>query len=131
MAGHGGRGVAPLLRHPLFVAAAGVYLAYQAATRQGHWVAPGWVASWLADALCMPVVLAVALAVQRAVRGLPQLVLPPSWLLGAWAFVSAWFELLAPVLRPARYTADWRDVLAYGLGTLAFAHWQNRPALGQ
>ncbi|GAA4385229.1 hypothetical protein [Hymenobacter koreensis] len=116
----------PLLRRPLFLAAAGLYGLYQLATRGFHWQPPGPVASWLADALCMPVVLTLALAVQRAVRHQQHLLLPDGWLVGAWLYVSLWFELLAPRWFPARYTADWLDVLAYAGGTLVFRRWLNR-----
>jgi hypothetical protein len=74
----------------------------------------------------MPVVLTLALAVQRLVRQQPQFVLPTSWMFGAWLSFSLWFEWLAPYWQPARYTADWLDVIAYGLGTLFFARWLNR-----
>ncbi|WP_400190611.1 hypothetical protein [Hymenobacter sp. B81] len=128
MAGNGtGRLALLLLRRPLFVAAAALYGLYQLATRWGRWQPPGWAASWLADLLCMPVVLTLALAVQRAWRRQPRFTLPDSWLLAAWLYVSGWFELLAPLLRPDRYTADWLDVLAYGAGTLVFRRWLNRP----
>ena len=130
MAGNDAGGVGHLLRQPLFVASALLYGGYQVATRAGHWVPPGWAANWLADALCIPVVLTVVLAVQRAVRRQPQVVLPNSWLVVAWLYVSVWFELLAPHWQPARYTADWLDVLAYAAGTLAFWQWLNRPAPG-
>lgn len=128
MAGDGGGGVRALLRRPLFWGAAGLYAALQVATRVGHWQPPAWAGSWLADALCMPVVLTLALAVQRAARRQPRLVLPAAWLLGAWLLVSVWFEVLAPRWYPARYTADWLDVAAYAAGTLAFRRWLNRAA---
>ena len=118
------------MRQPLFMVSALLYGGYQIATRVGHWVPPGWAGSWLADALCMPVVLTLVLAVQRAVRRQSQVVLPNSWLVVAWGYVSVWFELLAPHWQPTRYTADWLDVLAYAAGTLAFRQWLNRPAPG-
>lgn len=128
MAGNSGGGVALLLRQPLFVASAGIYAAYQLATRAGHWVPPDWAGRWLADLLCMPVVLTVALAAQRGGRRRPTFTLPDAWLVLAWAFVSVWFEVLAPRWVPARYTADWFDVVAYGLGTWGYRQWLNRPA---
>ncbi|MCC3160257.1 hypothetical protein LJ737_23675 [Hymenobacter sp. 15J16-1T3B] len=125
---HAGRLALAPLHRPLFVTCAGLYAGYQLLTRGLHLPLPSWVTSWLADALAMPVVLTLALVVQRLVRRRPQLVLPASWLWAAWLYVSVWFELLAPWLRPARYTADWLDVLAYALGTWAFQRWLNRPA---
>ncbi|GAB3833831.1 magnesium citrate secondary transporter [Hymenobacter jeollabukensis] len=125
--GHCRLALAPL-RRPLFGASAALYGGIQLLTRGLHQPLPGWVTSWLADALAMPVILTLALVVQRLLRRRPQLVLPDAWLLAAWLYVSLWFELLAPWLRPARYTADWLDVLAYALGTWAFRRWLNRPA---
>lgn len=127
MADNLGRGVAPLLRRPLFVVSTGLYATYQLLSRLLHLPLPGWATSWLADALAMPIILTLALVAQRRLRGLPRFVLPDAWLLLAWVVVSIWFELLAPWLRPARYTADALDVLAYALGTLAFRRWLNRP----
>ena len=126
MAGNSSRGLRQLLLHPLFVACALLYAALQLATRAGHWVPPPWASSWLADALCMPVVLTLALAVQRGVRRRPAVVLPGRWVLLAWAAVSTWFEVVAPRWLPQRHTADWLDVLAYAAGSLAFSVWLNR-----
>lgn len=124
--GHCRLALAPL-RRPLFVAAASLYGLMQLLTRGLRYPLPHWTTSWLADALAMPVILTLALVAQRLLRRQPAFVLPPSWLLAAWLYVSCWFELLAPWLRPARYTADWLDVLAYAAGTLAFGRWLNRP----
>lgn len=124
--GHSRLSWAPL-RRPLFVAAAAGYALIQLFTRGLHLSLPVWVSSWLADALCLPVVLTLALVGQRGWHRRPALVLPDGWLVAAWLYVSLWFELLAPWLRPARYTADWLDVLAYALGAWAFRRWLNRP----
>jgi hypothetical protein len=121
MAGNGGSGVKALLLHPLFVACAVLYAALLVTTRALYWMPPHWASSWLADALCMPVVLTLALAVQRWMRRKPTFVLPGLWVLLAWAAVSIWFEVVAPQLLPHRYTADWLDVLAYGVGSLVFS----------
>ncbi|RTQ51561.1 magnesium citrate secondary transporter [Hymenobacter gummosus] len=124
---HPGRLALAPLRRPLFGACAGLYGGYQLLSRGLHQPLPGWVTSWLADALAMPVILTLALVAQRLLRRRPRFVLPDAWLLAAWLYVSLWFELLAPRLHPARYTADWLDVLAYALGTWAFRRWLNRP----
>ena len=115
-----------MVLHPLFLGAALLYAGFQLATRVIHWVLPAWVSSWLADGLCMPVVLTLALAVQRWVRRKPALVLPGSWVILAWAVISTWFEVVAPRWWPARYTADWVDVLAYAAGSLLFSLYINQ-----
>jgi hypothetical protein len=115
------------LRRPLFVAAATGYAALQLLTRGLHQPLPAWMSNWLADALCLPVILTLALAAQRLLRRRPDFVLPDTWLLAAWLYVSVWFELLAPGLRPTRYTADGLDVLAYAAGAWVFRRWLNRP----
>jgi len=52
------------------------------------------------------------------------------------AAAAAWLEAFGAALRRQDASAaaglflddgHWRDVLAYGLGTLAFARWLNRP----
>lgn len=87
---------------------------------------PSLVSSYLGDLLCMPLLLSLSLAAHRLLisrRG----TLPITWLVGAWACVSVWFEGLLP-LWSARAVADPFDVVAYALGTWAFHHWLNRPA---
>lgn len=93
-----------------------------------HYPLPAWLSSHGADLLAMPILLSFTLAVQR--RLLPhfrRLVLPDSWLLGAWLAVSVWFEGILPYFS-AVAVADTLDVVAYGAGTLAFRRWLNRPA---
>lgn len=124
--GHCRLALAPL-RRPLLVGSAALYGLLQLLAHYRPHALPTWASSWLADALAMPIILTLALVVQRGLRRRPTFVLPDAWLLAAWLYVSLWFELLAPWLRPTRYTADWLDVLAYALGTLAFRRWLNRP----
>ncbi|OON69308.1 hypothetical protein B0919_08440 [Hymenobacter sp. CRA2] len=111
----------------MFAAACVAYSAFQLLTRGFGYRFPTWVSSWLADALCVPVVLTLALVAQRVLRRQPRFVLPDAWLVASWLYVSLWFELLAPWLLPARYAADGLDVLAYAAGTWAFRRWLNGP----
>ncbi|UOR06353.1 hypothetical protein MUN82_04475 [Hymenobacter aerilatus] len=90
-----------------------------------HYPLPSWLSSHGADLLAMPILLSLTLAVQR--RLFPQfrkLVLPDSWLLGAWLAVSVWFEGVLPYFS-AVAVGDPLDVAAYGVGTLAFRRWFN------
>jgi hypothetical protein len=90
-----------------------------------HQVLPTLASAYLADLLCMPLLLSLTLAAHRWLinqRG----TLPVTWLVGAWAYVSVWFEGLLSLWSP-RAVADPLDVLAYALGTWAFYYWLNRP----
>lgn len=117
------------LRHPLFLAGAGLYL-FSLLNR--HWpvrALPATLNSHLADVLALPLLLSLTLSMMRRLYfRQPAFVLPGSWVVGTWLSVSLVFELLLPLLRPRTYTADWLDVVAYGLGGLVFWRWLNRPA---
>ncbi|WBA43358.1 hypothetical protein [Hymenobacter canadensis] len=132
MAGGNARGLRwwpPELRHPLFLALAALYLVARLAR---HWhirVLPAALNSHLADMLALPLLLTVALSIMRRLYfRQPAFVLPGSWVVSTWLATSFLFELLLPLLRPRTYTADWLDVVAYGLGGLVFWRWLNRPA---
>lgn len=78
--------------------------------------------SYFADVAAMLVLLTLALAAQR--RLLPsarQFVLPDSWLVVTWVFISFVFEGLLPHYA-AQAVADPLDVVAYAIGTWAFRH---------
>ncbi|UOQ51973.1 magnesium citrate secondary transporter [Hymenobacter cellulosivorans] len=105
-----------------------VYLLYQVNARFGHFPLPLLLRAYLSDLLAMPVILTLALVVQRRwVHRRTSFILPDSWLLGAWLYISVWFELLLPLLS-ARHTGDFFDAVAYGLGTLFYRRFLNRPA---
>ncbi|WP_460607894.1 hypothetical protein [Hymenobacter terrigena] len=75
----------------------------------------------------MPIILTLCLAAQRRlVTHSPAFVVPDSWLLLAWLYVSVWFEALLPHFS-AKAVADPLDVAAYALGTWAFRRWLNQP----
>ena len=113
------------LCHPLVLGAALAYAALRLNRSWLHQPLPLVVTSYLADLLCLPLLLSLALAAHRRLidhRG----TLPVVWLVGAWVSVSVWFEGLLPLWSP-RAVADPLDVVAYALGAWAFQHWLNRP----
>ncbi|AII53542.1 hypothetical protein [Hymenobacter sp. APR13] len=132
MAGGNARGLTwwpPELRHPLFMALAVLYLLARLARHGRTWALPAALNSHLADVLALPLLLTVALSLMRRLYfRQPAFVLPGSWVVSTWLSVALVFELLLPRLRPRTYTADWLDVVAYGLGGLIFWRWLNRPA---
>lgn len=116
----------PALRQPLLIGSILLYGLLYLNRHVLHYPLPVLLSSYAADLLAMPILLSVALVLQRYL--FPQfrtLVLPDSWLLGAWLSVSIWFEGILPYLS-AVAVADIFDVAAYGVGTLAFRRWFNR-----
>jgi len=116
----------PELRHPLFVVAAALYSLYKVLRFFGSWALPTYVTGYLADLVCMPILLTLTLVVQRRLTRNLAFTFPDSWLAAAWIYVSVVFEAIVPHWSP-RYVPDPLDVVAYALGTLAFRHWLNRP----
>ncbi len=114
-----------LLRHPLFLGAAGLFWIEWGLSRAGIHVP--YAHAYLADLLCLPVVLTLVLAFRRyVVFRHPAHCLSAGQITFAIIYCSLFFEVWMPRFSE-RYTGDWRDVLAYALGGLAFAHWLNRP----
>ncbi len=115
----------PLLWHPLFLGSAGLFWLEWGLSRAGIYVP--YLHAYLADLLCLPVVLTLVLAFRRyVVLGQPTHCLSAGQITLAIIYCSLFFEVWMPRLSE-RYTGDWRDVLAYALGGLAFARWLNRP----
>ena len=114
------------LRDPLCVAACVLYVLNRG------WLRAVWGGAFLRghfnDLLLIPAALPIALWVQRrlGVRGDDA---RPRWAeialhAGVWAFVA---EGLMPLLT-TRATADWRDVVAYGVGAVAAGCWWQNGA---
>jgi hypothetical protein len=120
----------PELRQPLFLGATGLYGVYQVGRHVCLGALPALVTGQLADLTAMPVLLSLALGAQRRLGQYGGTwVLPDPWLLAAWAYVTLVFEVLLPHLA-THAVGDWRDVVAYALGTWAFRRWLNHPIFG-
>ncbi len=114
-------------RRPAFWLPLLTYLLHLANRHFWHQPLPPLLTAHLADALALPVILTLALAVQRRwIQRNASFVLPDSWILAAWAYISVWFEVVLPLFS-ADSVADPLDVLAYGLGALYFRLLLNRP----
>lgn len=87
--------------------------------------APIMISSYLADILCMPIVLSLALIFVRRVKRLPNFFFNWKHVLFAWIYFSLAFEWFLPSISN-RYTADPIDMICYALGSLAFLLLQNR-----
>jgi hypothetical protein len=118
----------PEFRHPLFAGLVLLYLIVKINQRVGYWPMPSVVSAYFADLAAIPVMLTLVLAAQRRIgSGFGALVLPDSWLVAAWAYVSLVFEGILPYYGIAHAVADPLDVVAYAIGTCLFRYWLNQP----
>ncbi|RZJ93774.1 MAG: hypothetical protein EOO60_04550 [Hymenobacter sp.] len=118
----------PEFRHPLFVGLVFLYLLVKLNQRMGHWPVPLVVSAYFADVAAMPVLLTLVLAAQRRLgSAFRTLVLPDSWQVAAWAYVSLIFEGILPQYAGTHAVADPFDIVAYAIGTYLFRSWLNQP----
>ena len=87
---------------------------------------PNWLAWYLDDFFCLPLVLGLVVAAQRRIHRDPGWVLPLWHGVAALVLYSVYFEVILPRLRPAA-VGDHVDPLVYGLGLLVFQLSLNRP----
>lgn len=101
------------------------YVLIQLGRRQG--LLSGWVDWYLADLICMPILLGGVLMVQRRLRGSCDWCLP--WWHGLLAAVAygLYFEILLPYFKPTAVGDLW-DIVCYLLGWVLFELLINRPA---
>lgn len=74
---------------------------------------------YLADLLCMPVVLSICLLAARFLKKDSNLELSIFSIFSLFVFYSVYFEIIMPKIH-VRYTADPLDVLMYFCGSLIF-----------
>ena len=80
------------------------------------------------DLMAMPVVFGLCLQVMRWIHPLgSQLTFSRKQVIIGLAYFSIVFEIVLPLISKA-YTADPLDVICYGLGTLVFLKFMNKPA---
>ena len=86
---------------------------------------PMFFSHYFADLLCMPLLLSVAVLVMRWVKADAGLHLSRAMILVATLYVSLVFECVLPLFFQ-RYTADFWDVVMYGVGGGLFWVFQKR-----
>jgi hypothetical protein len=84
-----------------------------------------WISSYLADVLCLPILLSYILLVLRYFKKKPLLWLNTPQILFLFLYVSILFEFILPKYSK-RYTADIYDVLAYAFGAIFFYCFQKK-----
>ncbi len=101
----------------LFVAA--ILYSVQLLFKLNQLYLPYLINGYLADVLCLPLLLTTVVWTIRKVKSLPFFILNWKMILFAWLYISLVFEYLLP-MNSTRYTADIFDVAAYFAGGLLF-----------
>jgi hypothetical protein len=84
-----------------------------------------WISDYLADLLCLPIVLSIVLFAMRKMRVVPEsFELTPAMILAALIYFSIVFEWLLP-LWSDRYQSDFLDIVAYSLGAIAYYYFRK------
>jgi hypothetical protein len=84
-----------------------------------------WISSYLADVLCLPILLSYILLVLRYFKKEPLLWLNTPQIIFLFLYVSLLFEFILPKYSE-RYIADVYDVIAYALGAIFFYFFQKK-----
>lgn len=93
--------------------------------RRAGWKYPDLINSYATDLIFLPMLLMFVLWLTRIVKRNPTLGLSNIMIFVVFVYVSVVFEYFLP-LQNKIYTADWLDVLMYGLGSIFFYFFQKR-----
>ena len=117
------------LLNPWFITGCLVWVIVLTARKSGHPLP--FVNGNINDAFAIPVIANLALWYQRVfIIKNNYYVLSPLQVTFIVVYVSVIFELLLPTISRS-YTADWIDVMLYGIGGLFFYLVMNRPVIKQ
>lgn len=112
------------LRHPLFIICCLLFLAHQI-IQKGFDVHIPFIHSYLDDLLVMPIVLTLILVERRKIHGWgPDFVFSLPLTISLVLVLSIIFEWIFPVFSQ-KFTFDWWDFVAYGLGGVVFYKYLN------
>ena len=117
----------PLI-HPIFLVAVVAYLMVRI-NRQGWINLPTLLNDYLADLVCMPIILCFCLVGVRWIKKIPQFWLSWRMILSMTLFYAIIFEWLLP-LKSNEYTGDILDVVMYFVGALVYG-WFMQPFIRQ
>lgn len=84
-----------------------------------------WISSYLADVLCLPILLSYILLLMRYFKKESLLWLNIPQIIFLFLYVSLLFEFILPKYSK-RYTADFCDVIAYAVGAIFFYFFQKQ-----
>jgi hypothetical protein len=90
---------------------------------------PDVLSSYMADLLCLPLLLSATLLLIRWIKHRPQFFLGKGHVIFILCYVSIVFEYILPLYHPM-YTSDMIDVYCYVLGASSFVFMQKRVFSG-
>ena len=103
------------LAHPWFLVFVGLYFGQLALVTQ-EWSIP-LLRNYLGDVLAFPIILHLINVSIRLILNTPSFRADWTMIVSLWGLIVIVFEGVLPSINP-RYTADYWDILAYGLGLL-------------
>ncbi len=103
------------LTHPWFLVFVGLYFGQLALVTQ-EWSIP-LLRNYLGDVLAFPIILHLINVSIRLILNTPSFRADWTMIVSLWGLIVIVFEGVLPPINP-RYTADYWDILAYGLGLL-------------
>ena len=120
-----------LVRSAVFWACLLLYAGFRLWQKLFPATVPGMLQNYLADFLCLPIILTLAVLLQRyVVLRNPFYILNKAQVLFTVIYFSVLFELVFPYFF-ARYTADFWDVLAYAAGGWVYWYFIHPSAVRQ
>lgn len=114
------------LVNPYFIVSTLLYLVIYLTNLSGFSFPP-IIRNYYADLLCLPVLLPLVLWTLQRMKRTPNLTLNKMMIIFAWLYVSVLFEFILPHFSH-QYTADYWDIMMYGIGALVF-HWNQQQLL--
>jgi hypothetical protein len=116
----------PIYLNPYFLTAILLFWVNQFVEKVLNLYLP-WVHAYLDDLLAMPVVLGITLQIYRWIHPKKEKFVFTNWqIFIGFAYFSFLFEILIPKWS-TNFTADFRDVICYGLGAIIFTFKINIP----
>ncbi len=108
---------------PVFLIAVIGY-AYVRLGRIGWFYVPQMLNDYLADLVCLPIILTCCLAGVRMMKEIPNYQLNWFMVLGMTIFYAVLFEWILPQ-QSSNHTADWGDVIAYFIGASCYYYFRG------
>lgn len=94
---------------------------------QNYFSCPTWFSSYADDFMLIPVVFGCSLWIQQNFVN-PNFKFSIKQIVGAWVFLSIYFEAIAPKVLHPHYTSDPIDVIVYAFGGVFYYLFLNQGA---
>ncbi|SMG34824.1 hypothetical protein SAMN05661096_02260 [Marivirga sericea] len=110
------------LKHPLIFGSILLFLAHQIIEKVFNYSVP-ILHAYLDDLLCIPIVLGIGTQIIQWIHPIKDFYyLDKNVVITTTLFFTILFEAILPLINLELYTADWIDILMYGIGGTLFYH---------